>query len=155
MAAALRAPDHAQLKPFRFLIIEGQRREALGRLLLAAAEADNPDLPTESKERIVRLPFRAPMIMVAICSPKSHPKVPHVEQMLSTGAAVQQMVLAAQAMGLGAMWRTGAIAYDSVVKKGLGLTCDESIVAFLYLGTPGGAVRELPRPEPSGFFCNW
>src|SRR5690554_7389869 len=81
------------------------------------------------------------MIIVAICSPKVHPKVPAQEQEMSCAVAVGNMLLAAHALGLGAVWRTGDPARDPVIREGLGLSAEESIVAFLYVGQPLGEPR--------------
>jgi nitroreductase len=80
---------------------------------------------------------RAPCIIaVAARITKPH-KVPESEQVLAAGAAVQNMFLAAHALGYGAMWKTGPAAYSATVKRLLGLQDDDHIVALLYLGTLG------------------
>lgn len=142
--AAARAADHAMLKPYRFLTISDQENlRALGALYRKASiEADNT-LGLEQLERIENLPFRAPMIIVAIACCELHPKVPEIEQQLTAGAAVQNMINAAYASGVGAYWRTGALAYNPVVKQGLGLKSNESIIGYLYLGQPCTEARKL------------
>ena len=66
---------------------------------------------------------------------KDYDKVPEIEQVLAVGAAVENMLLAAHAMGLGVMWKTGAAAYDAGVKAAVGLAPVDHIVAILHLGT--------------------
>ena len=71
-------------------------------------------------------------------------RIPEIEQVLAAGAATQNMFLAANALGFGAMWKTGEAAYDDDVKAALGLEASDRIVAFLYLGT---TMLEAPRRE--------
>jgi len=143
LAAGLRAPDHAQLRPWRFLTVSGPAREALGNLFAEALRADDAGASDAELDKIRAKPLRAPVIIVGICSGQSHPKVPHVEQLLSSGAAMHAMSLAAFALGLGAMWRTGAMAYHDVVRRGLGLADNEEIVGYLYLGEVQGNTRAV------------
>ena len=146
--AALRAADHRQLRPWRFLTVEGAGLVRLGELFLAAKQGDNPALSRGP-------PLRAPMVIVAIASCVEDPKVPEVEQLLSAGAAVQNMLNATHALGFGAMWRTGDLASHPRVRDGLGLAANETIIGFLYLGTPQGPLREAPRLDPQAFFKTW
>jgi nitroreductase len=154
--AALRAADHAALRPWRFLQVEGETRQQLGELLLRAAEAEaGAPLPEAKREKTRAMPMRAPLILVAITCLKEHPKVPHHEQHLSTAGAVQAMLTAAFAEGVGAYWRTGPLAYNPVVAEGLGLAENERIDGFIYLGTPGKAPRRAPELATGDFFSHW
>jgi len=153
--AAFRAADHRQLKPWRFLVIEGSGLDDLGELFLSAKIRFAGQLSKEDCERTLSLPRRAPMVIVAIASIKEDPKVPQIEQMLATGAAVQNMLNAAFAMGLGAIWRTGDFADNSDVANGLGLASNEKIIAFLYLGTPKIPLRTPPVADIKNHVAIW
>ncbi len=133
--AALRSPDHAGLKPWRFLIVEGDAREALGELYVKAAKVQDSDLPEAKEAKLRKMPQRAPMIVVASACIQEHPKVPEVEQVITAGCAAHNLIQAAYAQGIGAMWRTGDMIFDPVVKAGLGLQPHEQIIGFIYLGT--------------------
>lgn len=154
-AAALRAADHGQMRPWRFLVVEGQGLVQLGELFAEAALAEDSELPSAKREKFKNMPLRAPLVIVVIAVVKPHPKVPGVEQVVSAGAAVQNMITAAYALGTGAFWRTGEMAYNPHVMKGLGLTENEQIVGYLYLGTPV-TVPEVPTPlNTADFFHVW
>jgi len=155
LRAALRAPDHAQLRPWRFLTISGVGREHLGELFARARLQEDPSLGTGDLEKVKGKPLRAPVLIVAIASIKEHPKVPEVEQILSTGAAVQNMLVAAFAQEVGAMWRTGSLTYNKVVTEGLGLVTGETIVGFLYLGEPEGSVKTIKELDIKEFTQEW
>lgn len=153
--AAMRAPDHAQLRPWRFLCVEGDARIEMGELFASALLNQDPATESAKLEKARHMPLRAPLIVVAIASFKPHPKVPYSEQRLTVGCAVHSMTLAAFSEGLGAIWRTGELAHDEFVAKGLGLTGDEEILGFLYLGTPAAALRQAPVLDPAPFIQNW
>lgn len=153
--AAFRAADHGVLRPWRFLLIKGSSRERLGELFVRAAEADDPSISIKKKQKLRQKPLRAPLVLVTVAVPKQHPKVPAFEQDLSAAAAMQSMLIAAFAQGVGAMWRTGAMAYNPLVMKGLGLSENEKIIGFLYLGTICGGTKTLNDPKLSDFFQEW
>lgn len=151
-ACAARAPDHALLRPWRYLVIEGDGLSALGDLF-ASTCANNSD--EQELEKLRRAPLRAPMIIVGIASPRPHPKVPEIEQVMSAAAGMSFLELALQDAGFGAMWRTGSVAYHSAVHAGLGLTKDELIIGFLYTGTVSSAKPRVPRPDVQEFVQRW
>jgi nitroreductase len=154
--AALRAPDHKQLTPWRFIEFSGEGLARLGDLFAEAERHENPDIPEKKLESARKKPLRAPMVIAVIA--KVTPdlaKVPKQEQVLSAGCAAHAILLAAQAQGLGAMWRTGHFAFNQTVREGLGLNHQDEIVAFLYLGQPGGRDKPLPDRDPADFVERW
>lgn len=153
--SALRAPDHMMLKPWRYLVIEGESRNKLGELFLSSALSSSEDLNAFKTEKLRSMPMRAPMIIVAIASLIDHPKVPHHEQILSCGVGVGYMLLALQSLGYGGIWRTGDMAVNKSVCEGLGLKQHESIVGFLYLGTPTGEPKPIPDVHTTDYFAEW
>ena len=153
--AALRAPDHARLKPWRFLVIEGAGRERLGELFERVSLDKNPALDEAARQKIRAKPLRAPMIIVSAVRVMAHPKVPEIEQTLSAGSAVHAMLLAASAQGFAGIWRTGSFAESDAVHRGLGLQTNEKIIGFLYLGTREGSAKPVPQYQTEHFFQNW
>ena len=153
--AAARAPDHAQLKPYRFLAISGAGLDALGELMVAARLESEPGLAPEAIEKLRSKPSRAPLIIVGIASPQSHPKVPEIEQLLTAGIALQNMSSLATARGYGAMWRTGDMAYHLTVHRGLGLDTHEQIVGFLYVGEIEGRLKTVQPVLPETLVSVW
>lgn len=155
LRAALRAPDHGQLRPWRFLTIEGEAREALGELFARAELARDAQVPTAVLDKVRAMPLRAPLLMVVIACIREHPKVPASEQLLAAGCAAHGILLAAHALGLGAIWRTGELSHDATVHAGLGLAGNEQLLGFLYLGTPQGELRKPQPLEPAEFVAAW
>lgn len=153
--SAFRAADHAVLRPWRFLVIRDDARQRLGELFVEASLNDNAQLAFSALEKLRNKPLRAPLILVCISCYMPHPKVPEIEQDMSAGAATQNMLLAAHAQGLGAMWRTGSLAYNAIVKTGLGLSAQEKIIGFLYIGSISGGTKQLCDPEIRAYFQDW
>jgi nitroreductase len=153
--SALRAPDHGRLRPWQFVVVPEGRREAFGELLAGSMARRRPDAPAEDLARERAKAMRAPVIVVAAAKLAKGHKIPEVEQLLSAGAAVQNIMLAASAQGYGAMWKTGAPAYDASVKEALGIAPDSEIVGFLYLGTQVGGGIQVPRPVPEDYVSVW
>lgn len=153
--AALRAPDHGQLRPWRFLTVEGAARQQLGELFAAALTASNPEAKPEALDKARAMPLRAPLLVVVIARITDHPKVPQQEQLLAAGCAAQGILLAAHAQGFGAMWRTGEFSYDAQVVAGLGLQAGERIVGFVYLGSVEGERRVPLALDPADYVAAW
>lgn len=151
LRAALRAPDHGLVRPWRFLVLEGDDLNRLGDVLVQARQAEQPDSAPETLERLRCKPLRAPMVLVAVAETNPNHRVPVLEQIISTGAAVQNLLVAAHALGVGAMWRTGGLASHPLVKRGLGFAEKDEIVAFVYLGTPVGRLKTVPAEQPAAF----
>lgn len=150
--AALRAPDHRSLKPWEYIVFEGE--EALNRFgdyMVQASLKDNPEMDEEAQQKLRGKPHRAPMVIVAVAKAQNHPKVPHVEEILSTGAGVQNLILGAYDLGYGAYWRTGSLAFNDHMKAPLGLDYEDTIVGFIYLGTPAVELKAKPVPEIRDF----
>ena len=159
LKAAVRAPDHARLRPWRFLTITGDARQQLGELYAEAAaqrqaEQQGEVMSDEERAKLAAKALRAPLIIVVIATLSEHPKVPEVEQLLSAGSAAQNILLAAHAQGFGAIWRTGANAFDRRVLDGLGLADNERLVGYLYIGSPV-AYKSLPELETDDFCQPW
>jgi nitroreductase len=153
--AAIRAADHALLKPWRFLVIQGESRNRLGDLFVEAARTDDAYIDEAKIAKLRSKPLRAPLLLVSISSQQEHLKVPPIEQDLSAAAATQNMLTAAYAQGIGAIWRTGSMAYHPSVEKGLGLRNDEKIIGFIYIGNIRGSEKKLLDTNPNDYFQNW
>ncbi len=123
---AATAPDHGGLRPWRHLVLAGAD--------LAAFPLDVGDTPT----------------VIVVGLEPSGEKISHDDQAAAVAASAQLILLAAGAMGLGAMWRTGSAARDASVRAAAGLSPAGRIVAFIHLGTPADGPTPATRsPEPA------
>jgi len=159
-AAGLRTPDHAWLTPWRFTVVKGERRKALGEVFLSNMEQANkeqakPELTEQQRAKLLNAPLRGPLIIIVSAVIQEHPNVPEVEQLLSAGCAAQNMLLAAEATGYAGIWRTGPVAYTRGVMNDLGMEPNEQIVGYLYLGTREGKAKNLPERRKEDFIREW
>jgi nitroreductase len=155
LRAAMRAPDHGKLRPWRFIVLRGDARKRFGDVCVEAMKRREPEAPENMLEREREKPLRAPLIVVLAATIKEG-KIPAVEQLLAAGAAAQNVMVAAHALGFGAACKTGAPSYDAYVKEALGLAPSDAIVGFLYLGTQANVPPPLPpTPEMSTFVREW
>lgn len=152
--AALTAPDHHRLKPTRFVVIGEDQREDFG-VLLSQAMADFEDVDPIQIERARNHPFRAPLLVLALTELQDHPKVPHYEQILSTGAAVQNFLLSLQAQSFATIWRTGAVVESSTLKKALGLQERDLISGIIYIGSVSKTMTSRTESEIDAHISAW
>ena len=136
---AVTAPDHKKLQPWRFIVTQGNARHELGRAFLAAAEAqaaqEGETLSEKSRQKTYNMPLRAPVIITVVTQMQEHKKVPPFEQMLSAGAAVQNLILALKAQGFSTVWRTGLLCNEPAVKAYFDVSADDYVTAFVYTGS--------------------
>lgn len=153
LRAALRVPDFGHLRPYRFLAARGEGLDRLGAALHRAAVAAGK--PDKTVARAPQMPHRAPLVIVAVASPKAHDKVPAHDQELCAASTVLTMQLAARALGYGGIWRSGWPMYEPAVWRELGLADRERIAGFLYLGTPGCELGEPAEAVSPNDFLTW
>ncbi|MGE4250534.1 MAG: nitroreductase [Parvibaculaceae bacterium] len=152
---AVRVPDHGKLTPWRLVLFEGEARRTFGEIIKARWQALHPDHGADSLAFQAGLFVRAPTVLVIVSKAGPHVKIPEWEQLLSAGALTQNLLLAAAALGVGAQWNTDWIAYDPEIMKAMGLGSTEKIVGIVYLGTPGAALEDRPRPDPESLITRW
>ena len=152
--AALTAPDHHRLKPTRFVVIAPEQRAAFGDYL-AQALADLGETDAAQLERVKHHPFRAPMLVLALTTLQDHPKVPHFEQILSSGAAIQNFLLSLQVQGFSTMWRSGAVVESGLFKQALGISKDDLVSGIIYIGTAAKAIPPRAEIQTSDFVSYW
>lgn len=154
--AALRAPDHKELRPWRFIEFSGEGLERLGELFAEADFQEDPNADDASLNAARSKPQRAPMVIAVVAKViPDNPKVPKIEQVISAGCTAHGMLLAAHALGYGAMWRSGKYAFDPVVRKGLNLGEEDQVIAFIYLGTLAGRHKPVAKHVTSDFVERW
>ena len=152
---ALRAPDHARLRPWKFIEVRGESRDKLAKIFIDTAAALNSDLSENEISKLQKAPHRAPMIIILAANIKEHPKVPEIEQIISLGAAAQNILLGIHEMGYSAVWRTGNMAFNPEITKFLGLEENFKIIGYLYVGTSTGKEKPIPELDIKDFLEVW
>lgn len=155
--AGLRAPDHGRLRPWRFVLIRGEQRQAWADRLAEAAMGRDPANGPAMAEKARAWVGRTPLI-IAIGVDMKEGKIPEVEQILSAGAAAMNMLNAIHLLGYGGMWVTGANSYDPQVNKALGFEAPSRLIGFLGVGTPRpmpADAAKIPRPSRAQHTRDW
>ena len=152
---ALRAPDHAWQRPWKFIEITGDARKKLGNSFVEASIASGEEMTDELKEKLEKARFRAPMVIVLTADIKEHPKVPKIEQIISLGASAQNILLALHDIGYSAIWRTGKMAFNKNITNALALPSHYEVIGYLYVGTPSGNIKSLPELDINDHLTRW
>lgn len=156
--AATWAPNHRRTQPWRFVVLAGEARDTLGEVMAKAlARRMAAEGAEASDERLLKersKPLRAPVVVAVAAVASQDPKVVEIEEIVATAAAIENMLLAAQALGLGAMWRTGDAAYDPAIREFLDFPPEAHLLAFVYLGFPD-IVPPLKRSGDAASITRW
>jgi nitroreductase len=152
--AAVRAPDHGKLRPWRFYVVRGAARQSLSDLFVAGVTRREPNANAAQIEKEREKPLRAPVTIAVVASITPGHKIPEIEQTLSAGAAAMNILNAAHALGFGARWVTGANCYDPEFCRDFGLEPNDHLIGFIHIGTPAEKVS-AERPDPAGFVVEW
>ena len=155
LAAGLRAPDHGHLTPWRYVLIRGEARTRMADLIEAALRARDPEAPAPLIDKQRGKFLRPPLTIALGARLRVDHKVPPSEQMLAVGAGAMNLLNAIHATGFGAIWVTGANAYDPLVQAGLGFEAPDTLAGFLFVGTPAEPPQAAPRPSLAGHVVVW
>ncbi|MAE51441.1 MAG: nitroreductase [Micavibrio sp.] len=155
LSAAMRVPDHGKTAPFYFLVFEGEARDRVAAIIAEAYGRNNPDdkpkKAIEAGEKFMQAPT-----VVAVIYRARKAKHPLWEQIMSVGAACQNLLLAANALGFAAQWLSRWYAYDEHVRAGLGLDGRDVVAGFIHLGTPPKKPEaERDRPDYDVLVTYW
>ncbi len=149
LSAAVQAPNHYNVRPWRFVVLQGLALERLGDIFEEVLRARHPDLPPAALEKEHAKALRAPLLIAVGVERQEDPRVVPIENICAVAAACENLLLAATALGLAGKWRTGAQANDNRIKTFLGFDPDQPLIGFLYLGYP--AENQPPANERPSF----
>ncbi|MGH6734872.1 MAG: nitroreductase family protein [Methyloceanibacter sp.] len=155
LTAAARVPDHKKLVPWRFMLFQGKAREAFGKVLAEVCRAEETDPGAFRLENEAKRFLRAPLVVAVVSRITKTAGAPEWEQILSAGAACQNLIVAASALGFGAQWITEWCAYSDGVRQALKLADNERVAGFVYIGTPKEKPDERERPALADIVTSW
>jgi nitroreductase len=155
LKAASRVPDHKKLVPWRFLLFQGEARAAFGKMLAEICRTEEKDAGAFRLETEAKRFLRAPLVIAVISRVVKSAGAPEWEQVLSAGAACQNLVLAANALGYGTQWITEWYGYSDGVRRALRLAENERVAGFVYIGTPKEKPEERERPNLADIVAAW
>ncbi|MEG3124915.1 nitroreductase family protein [Sphingomonas sp. GB1N7] len=154
LTIAARTPDHGKLAPWRFVIVPDDRRAALAQIITDAYRAERPQAARLEIESLEQFAHQAPALVVVMFSPKTESHIPLWEQELSAGAVCMNLLHAVHASGFAGGWLTGWPSFSDTVRDAFG-AAPERIAGFMFLGTPGRALDERPRPDMNRIVSIW
>ncbi len=146
LEAGAQAPNHHKVRPWRFVVMTGAARNRLGDVMAEVFHEKFPTVQPEALDKERAKPLRSPVIIAVGADEPSDPRVLKIENICAAAAACENILLAANAIGLGGHWRTGGAAREPEVKKFLGLSDAQELIGFLYIGYPEPPVPPAARP---------
>ncbi len=153
--AAMRVPDHGKLSPWRFIIIPDDERENFADIIENAYIKEKPDAGRLEVQVMRSYALNAPTLIVIMSCPFENGRIPVWEQHLSAGAACQNLLLAATALGFACNWLTDWPAYSRLIIHALGGSDTDNIAGFIYIGSNIKMLEERPRPEYESVVTHW
>lgn len=132
---ACTAPDHGRLYPFRFVAVRGEKQKALGEVFAATVLSQRPDAPHAMVEKARAKAFAAPMQVYVFCVHKEG-KIPQWEQQAAAACSAFGVVLGANALGFGAIWKSFGLDIGKEFHEFFSMKPDESLLGWVNLGTP-------------------
>ena len=155
LRAASRVPDHGKLAPWRFIVFKGDARAKFGKVLRDIFAVEEPRADEDRLQLEERRFMQAPLVVAVVSRIVPSKKAPEWEQRLSAGAACQNMLVAATALGFAGAWLTEWYAYSDNVARALGLAENERFAGFIYFGSPSQPKDERERPVLSDIVTEW
>ena len=155
VGAALRAPDHGALVPWRVIEFPDETRRDLADLFAAEKIRRDPLVSEQDLQRAREHATHAPAVLAFIVRPQKHPLVPTVEQWLSAGAALGAILSASHLLGFGAIMLSGERCHDGQLRAALGVQQDETLAGFISIGTIAKAPPAATRPPRERVWSSW
>ncbi len=141
------APNHYLTEPWRFVVLEGEARNEFGRVMagVASRREVDPALKETAGAKAAGKPLRAPFVIAVGVEPSKDASIPEIEEVAAGAASIQNMLLAAESLGLAAMWRTGWIGFEPEIREFLGFSTRAKVLGFLYVGYAAMTAPERSR----------
>jgi len=153
LSLAAAAPDHGLLTPWRFIVVPAAQRHRLAEVFALALGDRDPNATPEQLAQAREKAHRAPLLMLAVaCLGPREPDTPMLERMVSMGAAIQNLLLGAHAMGFGAGLTSGQAMASPRLRALCALAEREVPVCCVNIGTATRrSQRAAARPLPAQF----
>ncbi|MBY6037603.1 nitroreductase [Fictibacillus nanhaiensis] len=158
LEAGTYAPNHFRTEPWRFFVLKEKGRTKLGEVMADISIIENANLSPEGLGLKVKKaknnPLRAPVIIAVGVEPSDKDNVIEIEEYAAVHCSIQNMLLAAHALGLGSIWRTGKIIYHPKIKEFFGLSEKGQMTGFIYLGYPDMEPKDVNK-TPITVLTKW
>ena len=157
LRAGIRVPDHGRTEPWRIQVLRKDAQRALAEVCVEIFTRENPAAAEVQIEFERERPQRSPVLLIVTSHPRPEKfaKVPEIEQILSSAAVCQNILIATEALGYNAQWVTDWLAYHPEVRVALGHQAATKIVGFINIVTASEPPTERPRPEFEAIVSEW
>jgi nitroreductase len=146
LEAFTRAPNHRMTQPWRFYVMGPEARRRYGDALGArkARKVEDPAAAQAVREKVAREQESVPAMIAVAMMQDDNPEV-REEDYAAIFMGLQNLSLAAEAMGLGTHIKTGAVMDDPDARSAAGVRDGERIVAIVHVGEPAQVPDAKPR----------
>jgi nitroreductase len=155
LSAAMRAPDHGKLRPWRYVLVRGDARAKFAERVVAGMLARDPAVPAAKIEKRRTRFSTTPLTIALGMHLRPDDKIPVIEQEMAVAAAAMNVLNALHATGFGGVWVTGDMTYDPALASALGFDAPHRLAGFLFVGTPDPARPLPPRRPVAGYVAEW
>jgi nitroreductase len=158
LTVASRVPDHGALVPWRFILFQGEARQAASAQLAAVYLAQHPELSAQTVSTLAKLSrvfTQAPLVVAVVSRADPSARKPEWEQVLTAGAVCMNLITAATAIGYASVWLTGWAAYDADALAALGVRAEEKVAGFIHIGTAQERPPDRTRPVLDELITDW
>lgn len=152
VGAAAHAPDHGQLRPWRFVLVPADKRGELGAVFAEALAARDPACDEAARAAAHGKAFHAPCLLVAILDDNPASAITTAEKLVSLGCAIQNVLLAAKALQFDSGLVSGEALQAPGMRELLRLSPHEQAICFLAFGTADASRPPRQRPHVTEFF---
>lgn len=151
------APTHGRTEPWRFIVYE---KEAKKQFCADHAELfktnTDPEKFTNAKyEKIFHQGDTASHIILVYVKRTLHNSIPVLEEIAAVAAAIQNLLLGAQALDIAVLWNTGGMTHHPSMKTYLNLGEEDIVMGLLYLGYTDAPAVEGKRNIPMEMKVDW
>lgn len=155
LKAALRAPDHGALHPWRVIEFPDSQRGALADIFEDEKRRRDPHASQDDLSRAREHATRSPVLLAFVVTVRASRKVPEAEQWLTAGAALGNLLNAAHMLGFGAIMLSGERCADPTLMARLGVSPDEVLAGFISVGSIAKAPRDNDHRATGEVWSAW
>lgn len=157
LAMADCAPTHARTEPWRFIVIANQQVKAFAeRHANLWKEVTDPEKFTQQKfNNLLALGENTSHIVMVWMKRVPTHKIPEIEEVAATAAAIENLLIAATAKGIASFWSTGGITHHERMKKEFNLGEEDKILGIIYLGYSDEPAKDVSRMIPLSEKTEW
>lgn len=132
------APSHGLTEPLRLHVFYGDARKTFAEGLQNTYKAETPadEFKAEKFEKMGKNVMLSHSVIAIVMERGSNPKIPVIEEVQAVACAIQNMHLAASAVGLGLYWSSPAVSYGEGFKNFLNIGGEDQCLGFLFVGWP-------------------